>query len=285
LILSPVALVLPDPILFSTVGLSPATASAPELGTHTVTATATSTGGTPVPGATVNFGILTGPNTGLTGTGTTGALGTATFTYTDGGPSGTIGKDTIQASIGALLSNIVEMNWTGEGNPPICTAVVGSKSLIWPASHNLYPITASGATDPEGKPLTYSVLSIYQDELTNTGDAIYAIDGYGIGTATALVRGETIFTLGKGGNGRMYYITFQVTNSTGQSCQALVKVGVPHYHDANGTQLIDEGPLYNSTVDSGLEIPLGLPSTFSVSFWPAGSTLQPSKVGLGVHRK
>ena len=109
LILSPVALVLPDELKFSTVGLSPVTNTATYGGSHTVTAKAESTGGTPVPGATVNFLILTGPNAGLTGTGTTGAAGTATFTYNG---VGGVGTDTIKATIGTLSSNIVEMNWT-----------------------------------------------------------------------------------------------------------------------------------------------------------------------------
>ncbi|MFA5910435.1 MAG: Ig-like domain-containing protein [Vicinamibacterales bacterium] len=109
LILSPVALVLPDEDKFSTVGLSPATNTALYGGTHTVTAKAESTGGTPVPGATVTFTILTGPNAGQSGTNTTGANGLATFTYTD---TGGAGQDKIQATIGTLSSNIVEANWT-----------------------------------------------------------------------------------------------------------------------------------------------------------------------------
>ena len=60
LILSPVALVLPDADKFASVGLSPATGTTVEGGTHTVTAKAESTGGSPVPGATVNFLILSG---------------------------------------------------------------------------------------------------------------------------------------------------------------------------------------------------------------------------------
>jgi hypothetical protein len=119
LILSPVALVLPDEEKFAAFGLSPATDTKIELNSHTVTATAESTGGTPVPGATVNFTILTGPNTGLTGTDTTDSNGEATFTYTDAGPLGTVGTDTIQASIGNLNSNIVEMIWEPNNQPPV----------------------------------------------------------------------------------------------------------------------------------------------------------------------
>jgi hypothetical protein len=63
-----------------------------------------------VPGATVNFEVLSGPNAGKTGTGTTNASGQTSFTYTDTSapPHGT---DTIQAFIGALGSNIVTKTW------------------------------------------------------------------------------------------------------------------------------------------------------------------------------
>ena len=112
MILSPVALVAPDPGLFSTVGLSPATATNPVGTDHTVTAFAQAASGAPVAGVTINFTVLTGPNAGKTGVGTTGADGKTTFTYHDDGGAGT---DTIQASIvsggSTFNSNIVVKIW------------------------------------------------------------------------------------------------------------------------------------------------------------------------------
>ena len=100
----------PDETLFSTVGLSPATASNPVGGTHTVTAFTQASNGTPVPGVTIVCEVTSGPNAGKTGSGSTGADGKVSFTYTDtGGP----GTDTIQAFIGtALSSNVVSAEWT-----------------------------------------------------------------------------------------------------------------------------------------------------------------------------
>jgi PKD repeat protein len=113
LILSPVALIPPDPGLFRTVGLSPATATNPVGTDHTVTATALSAAKAPIPGVTIDFEVLTGPNAGKTGSDTTDTDGKATFTYHD--DAGVVGTDTIQASIdsaaGVLLSNIVEKHW------------------------------------------------------------------------------------------------------------------------------------------------------------------------------
>jgi hypothetical protein len=169
LILSPVTLVLPDPGKFSTVGLSPATASAVELGSHTVTAKALSTNDTPVPGATVNFTILTGPNAGMTGSDVTDGNGEATFTYTDAGPEGSTGTDTIQAAIGSLLSNIVEMIWTPLNTPPVAV----DDAFAFDEDGLLAGSVAGNDSDvDEDDVLTWSIV----DGPTN-GDLVFNPDG------------------------------------------------------------------------------------------------------------
>ncbi len=117
LILSPTALVLPDPGQFGTVGLrhgNPLT-TAPQTnpvttppGTHMVTATTTAPNGSPIAGVTVTFRVISGPNSGATGTANTGANGQATFTYTDNGGAGV---DNIQAFVGNIASNVLVKNW------------------------------------------------------------------------------------------------------------------------------------------------------------------------------
>lgn len=102
LILSPVALVAPDPVKFSTVGLSPSTATNP-LGTkHTVTAFAQAANDAPVPGVTIDFRVIAGPNAGKSGSGTTGGDGKTSFEYLGDRGRGT---DTIQAFIGSTISS------------------------------------------------------------------------------------------------------------------------------------------------------------------------------------
>jgi hypothetical protein len=113
LILAPVALIAPDPGLFSTVGLSPQTDTNPVNTPHTVTAFVQSSGGQPIPGATVGFNVLSGPNAGASGvcnpaSCVSPASGLVSWTYM-GGPN--IGNDKIQANIGTLLSNIVDKFW------------------------------------------------------------------------------------------------------------------------------------------------------------------------------
>ncbi|TPW12862.1 MAG: hypothetical protein FD127_2387, partial [Acidimicrobiaceae bacterium] len=158
LILSPVALVLPDEDKFSTVGLSPATNTAVEGGTHTVTAKAESTGGSPVAGASVVFTILTGPNAGLTGSDTTDSNGEATFTYTDQGPVPSFGTDTIQATIGSLASNIVDMIWTPLNRAPVATDNGYTTDEDIAVSSNVVS-DAPADTDEDGDTLTATLVS------------------------------------------------------------------------------------------------------------------------------
>jgi len=120
LILAPVALIAPDPTLFSTVGLSPVNATNPVGTNHTVTAFAQSSNGAPVPGVTITFEVLAGSqNAGKTGSGQTGPDGKTTFTYHDDNGAGT---DTIQAFIGSFGSNVVTKTWV---NPTIACDVNG----------------------------------------------------------------------------------------------------------------------------------------------------------------
>ena len=158
LILSGVALVLPDGDKFATVGLSPALASATEGGTHTVIAKAESTDGAPVPGATVNFTILSGPNANLSFQAATNADGEATFTYTDAGPMPSFGTDRLQASIGTLTSNIAEMIWLPFNRPPVANPNAYTVDEDTVLSGNVIT-DAPADTDLDGDALTAAVVA------------------------------------------------------------------------------------------------------------------------------
>jgi len=79
--------------------------------TATVTATFTNSCGQPLSNVAVQFAATAGPNAGRTGTGTTNANGTATFSYT----SSVAGTDTLSVSVtniaGSIRSNSVTVTW------------------------------------------------------------------------------------------------------------------------------------------------------------------------------
>jgi RHS repeat-associated protein len=95
------------------VTLAPATSIQPVGVTYTATATVTDAGNQPTPNVVVNFVVLSGPNKGKTGTGTTDSQGNATFSYS----SVLLGTDILQASVtnatgGSIQSEQVTSTWT-----------------------------------------------------------------------------------------------------------------------------------------------------------------------------
>ena len=184
LVLSPTALILPDKDKFAAVGLSPATDSGPAAGSHTVTALAESVGGAPVPGATVNFLVLTGPNAGATGSAVTNAAGTAGFTYTDTLSTAANALDTIQASIGSLDSNIVDMTWIPPNLPPVPNAGADRPEAT---AAGLCEATVSlngSATDPDtGDSLTFTWTGA-DGVIADPTAAVTTVSGLGLGAHT-----------------------------------------------------------------------------------------------------
>jgi len=95
----------------SLLGLAPPSQTHGVGTTASVTATFTNSCAQPLQNVSVQFQVLSGPNTGRTGSGTTDSSGQATFSYT-----GTLtGTDTLRASvtnvIGTLISNLVTVTW------------------------------------------------------------------------------------------------------------------------------------------------------------------------------
>jgi hypothetical protein len=123
LILAPTALVPPDPELFSSVGLKQGTPLSinpdtnPVNTLHSVVAKAESQGGAAIPGVTICFDILAGSRNDAVAIacGITDGNGEVSRSYTDVGPSGSPGTDSIRAFIGPvgsnLASNTLVKNW------------------------------------------------------------------------------------------------------------------------------------------------------------------------------
>ena len=51
-------------------------------------------------------------------------------------------------------------------SPPDCSKIKATISGAWPPNHKFAPVTLSGATDPDGDNVVYSVLKIEQNEPT-----------------------------------------------------------------------------------------------------------------------
>jgi hypothetical protein len=146
-------------VTVATIDLAPA-AAVNELGTpgqtHTVTATVAAGAAGGVPGVTVQFDILSGPNAGASGSGVTDGSGEADFTYAaTQGPTG-LGQDLIRACFSDEQDDTVcdtaTKQWR-DTTPPTaaCSPTTNpSGNNIPPASNEdgFFVLTATDAVDP-----------------------------------------------------------------------------------------------------------------------------------------
>jgi hypothetical protein len=124
--------------------------------------------------------------------------------------------------------------------PPVCVDVKALPSTLWPPNGKFRPVLLVGATDPDGDRIIYQVVSITQDEplerwssehrwYDDNDDNRYrkskkivpdAVRGIGPLFFLRAERDER-------GDGRVYTITFTVTDSRGASCTGTTTVSVP----------------------------------------------------------
>ena len=226
--------------------LTPATAENPTGTSHTVTATLTNQDGA-VAGKSILFAV-SGANT-TSGSTTTDANGEATFSYTGTSP----GDDKITACADIDSDATCDPDepteeaaktWIGSVNePPDCSGVKPDVRTLWPPNHKYRLITLSGATDPDGDPVTLTITGVTQDEpLNGLGDGDTSPDAKAGPTSNRVfVRAERS---GKG-NGRVYRIAFAGSDGEGGTCTGHVTVGVPH-DQGKGSTPVDSGSTVNS---------------------------------------
>ncbi len=140
--------------------ITPTDSTNPVGTSHTVNVTVAGTGD-PVPGRTVNFTIVSGPNAGLTGSAVTDSNGQASFTYVGNSP----GTDTIEASFVnsqgiTVVSSQVTKTWVPAPGP----AIVVSKQISDDNS------TWLNADLPPGLVVTVGSDVYYLFNITNIGN-------------------------------------------------------------------------------------------------------------------
>jgi hypothetical protein len=143
-----------------------------------------------------------------------GYLGPDSFTYTV-----TDGQETDE---GLVTVTVEEPNAA-----PGCGAVKPSKAKLWPPEHQLVLVSLSGATDPDGDPLAYAITAVTQDEkvkkVAGKGDKkpdAQRVSGH---PSQIRLRAER----DPRANGRVYRITYRVSDGRGGTCTGVEKVGVP----------------------------------------------------------
>jgi hypothetical protein len=162
---------------------------------------------------------------------------TIVATTTGAGP-----LDVTLAAGANVVCTITNVRRTPGGQPPDCTKVKAHPELLWPPNNKFRLVTLTGASDPDGDPITFMITGVTQDEPTgSTPDARRTSAPNQI-----KLRAER---LGEG-DGRVYRIAFTVTDSSGRACSGTVMVGVPHDR-RQGSRPKDSGRIFDSFTASG----------------------------------
>ncbi len=176
--------------------------------------------------------------------GTLGAGATASKSFVvaiaDGAPSSITNTATVtgERPDSNPTNNSAQATLTVNHNP-VCTALTAGPQL-WPPNHKLHVVTVSGATDPDGNPLTTTITGVTQDEpLNGLGDGDTSPDAFpGPASDQALIRAERSGL----GDGRVYVLHVSVSDGLGGECTGTAAVSVPH--DQSGRPAVDSGQAY-----------------------------------------
>ena len=144
--------------------------------------------------------------------------------------------------------------------PPDCSAVTVTPRWVMQMRDKLALITLSGATDPEGDTLSYTIDGVTQDEyVTGVGDDTFpdaALTSAGAKSNQVRVRSEANSNF----NGRVYRIAYTVSDGNGGSCSGTAgpsgnttaKVSVLR---KKGTTAIDDGNAMSWDSFTGAPVP------------------------------
>jgi hypothetical protein len=110
--------------------------------------------------------------------------------------------------------------------PPVISSVSASPNVLWPPNHKMTPVTvAISASDVCSPTVTCKITSVTSNEPVNApGSGNTAPDWQITGDRSVNLRAERSGS----GNGRVYTLTVQCTDSAGNSSTKAVTVSVPH---------------------------------------------------------
>jgi hypothetical protein len=179
-----------------------------------------------------------------------GALVTLTATpnagSTFGGWGGACSGMSATCTVTMDAAKSVTATFTGPvappNSPPNCSGVKATPKRLWPPNHKMRLVTLSGATDPDGDPVTLTITGVTQDEpIRRQGRGDRAPDAKRVAGHPNRVklRAERKGT----GNGRVYRIAFTVSDGREGTCTgvARVQVRLSRYRPA-----VDSGRSFNS---------------------------------------
>jgi hypothetical protein len=135
-----------------------------------------------------------------------------------------------------LLRQILRPN-----KPPECSAVTATPSVLSEPDESLRTIELSGATDPDGDPVSIVVTGVTQDEaVTDDVDKTSPDAAEGGSLNRVELRAER----NPKGDGRVYRVAFRASDDQGGSCTGTVTITVPR--KKGGAALDSAPPVFDS---------------------------------------
>ncbi len=171
------------------------------------------------------YDLLTGPVAGRSGGGTLATLTFETFADHFGSSPIHLANVILVDAKGADIA-VGSLDGSFDGMPPVFESASASPDVIWPANHKMVPVTVvasvTDAIDPS--PIT-RILSVTSNEAADgTGDGHMDADAQITGPLTVNLRAER----SGNGSGRVYTITLESRDASGNASQRTVTVAVPH---------------------------------------------------------
>lgn len=148
---------------------------------------------------------------------------------------------TASGSDGFGAGSVTDVHTILVNAPPDCSGVSSSLSELWPPNGDMHEVSLSGATDPDGNPVSLSITGVTQDEVVaGPGNNRSPDAAAGSNASSVQLRAERF----GGEDGRVYRIAYVVSDGLGGSCSGTVAVSVPH--DQSGDAAVDSGGSFDS---------------------------------------
>ncbi len=141
--------------------------------------------------------------------------------------------------------------------PPNCARATPSQAVLWPPNHSFRPVRIGGLTDADGDEVSYSIDYVTSDEAVDApesgntavdvgrGDQDQNEDGSPHVAGDGQSHGRPVLLRAERsgrGNGRVYALHVTADDGRGGTCEATVRVCVPH--DNSGSPCVDDGQTY-----------------------------------------
>jgi len=138
---------------------------------------------------------------------------------------------------------------------PVCEDAVADPDELWPPNDEFVDVSVLGVWDPDGDPVTITIVRVSQDEATEgLGSGSTCPDALGVGTPIASLRAERSGKREADSIGRWYQVDFRAADGRGGECEGTVNVCAPH-DQGQGGACNDFGVFYDSTV-CGEQLPI-----------------------------